>query len=128
MSITNVDMASQAASSTGKARSDESGAKVREVEPPIDAKGLRRRRVRGTEKVTALEQRQDGQFPGSFAGTARKETEIHIVPWYLRREYFLVGWTDACIWRAAVRLAYAPFPPGRGQRPPSNLTQFLKAL
>lgn len=46
----------------------------------------------------------DGSFDGSFAGTLRNRSEIYSTPWYRRRDYFLSGWTDASIWRAAVRL------------------------
>jgi len=46
---------------------------------------------------------QDGVFDGSFAGSARLTTEVYVRPWYERKEYFTEGWTDASIWRAAVR-------------------------
>lgn len=49
----------------------------------------------------------DGAFDGSFAGTARRRTEAYVLPWYLRRQYFTEGWTDASIWRAAVRLGFS---------------------
>lgn len=26
----------------------------------------------------------------------------HVVPWYMRRDYFLAGWMGPCMWRAAV--------------------------
>lgn len=41
-------------------------------------------------------------FDGSFAATARP-TETSPFPWYRRREYFLSGWLDIQIWKAAVR-------------------------
>jgi len=46
---------------------------------------------------------RDGHFDGSFAGSARLNTTIWARPWYRRKEYFTVGWTDPSIWRAAVR-------------------------
>jgi hypothetical protein len=44
----------------------------------------------------------DGAFQGSFAGTARDITVVYVRPWYRRRDYYLDGWRDAVIWRAAV--------------------------
>ncbi|KAK4157515.1 aquaporin-like protein [Chaetomidium leptoderma] len=44
----------------------------------------------------------DGAFEGSFAGTARDITVLHTRPWYRRQEYYLEGWSDPVIWRAAV--------------------------
>ncbi|KAK3897224.1 aquaporin-like protein [Staphylotrichum tortipilum] len=44
----------------------------------------------------------DGAFQGSFAGTARDITVVYVRPWYRRREYYLDGWKDAVIWRAAL--------------------------
>ncbi|CAN8103372.1 unnamed protein product [Discula destructiva] len=80
-----------------------SGEKAHEarLSTDIESQGLRSRRAVNDEKITTVEQWQDGQFPGFFAGTARKQTAIHAVPWYQRRECLLDGWTDACIWLAA---------------------------
>ncbi|KAJ9134660.1 Aquaporin-like protein [Pleurostoma richardsiae] len=50
---------------------------------------------------------RDGAFDGSFAGTARRKTQVYVRPWYRRRDYFTEGWTDASIWRAATVEAFA---------------------
>lgn len=50
----------------------------------------------------------DGAFEGSFAGTARDATLLHVQPWYRRREYYLEGWTDPVIWRSAVTTPELP--------------------
>lgn len=55
-----------------------------------------------TLSMAKLVKRDDGQFPGSFAGTLRTKKDCHLIPWYRRREYFTEGWLDASIWRAAV--------------------------
>ncbi|KAH6626783.1 aquaporin-like protein [Chaetomium sp. MPI-SDFR-AT-0129] len=47
-------------------------------------------------------QKIDGAFQGSFAGTGRDTTIVSSRPWYRRREYYLSGWTDRTIWRAAL--------------------------
>jgi hypothetical protein len=44
----------------------------------------------------------DGAFEGSFAGTARDIAIVRPQPWYYRREYYLDGWADPIIRRAAV--------------------------
>ncbi|KAH6841030.1 aquaporin-like protein [Chaetomium sp. MPI-CAGE-AT-0009] len=43
----------------------------------------------------------DGAFEGSFAGTARDIAVARSQPWYYRREYYLDGWADPVIRRAA---------------------------
>ncbi|KAF2429798.1 aquaporin-like protein [Tothia fuscella] len=40
------------------------------------------------------------KFGGSFAPGARPEERV--LPWYCRREYFVEGWDDPAIWRAAL--------------------------
>ena len=73
----------------------------------------------GKSGKAATAQSYDGAFEGSFAGTARMQEEVYILPWYRRREYFLGGWTDARIWRAAVRCHSLPI----RARPPDCLTR-----
>ena len=41
------------------------------------------------------------RFDGSFAPHARPE-QARVKPWYKDRDYFLSGWTDKSIWKAAV--------------------------
>jgi hypothetical protein len=56
----------------------------------------------------------DGNFAGSFGGTARKITHCFVDPWYQRPEYFTHGWTDSAIWRAAVSITSSIAPRKRG--------------
>ena len=44
----------------------------------------------------------NAEFDGSFAAAARPSTSKFEKPWYLDRGYFLKGWTDIRIWKAAV--------------------------
>ena len=48
----------------------------------------------------------DGAFEGSFAGTARDIAVIRPQPWYYRRQYYLDGWADPVIRRAAVSVIF----------------------
>ena len=54
------------------------------------------------EKPRVLNQR--GEFDGSFSGAVRRRSVVDCLPWSRRREYYLEGWTDPNIWRAAVSL------------------------
>lgn len=60
-----------------------------------------RRNVPDTEKGRKRPN-NDGDFDGSFAGTASHRTDAYVLPWYLRSQYFTDGLTDTSIWRAAV--------------------------
>jgi hypothetical protein len=52
-------------------------------------------------QVGSIAHRNDGSFEGSFAATSRRLDTASIIPYYRRRSYYLDGWTDGAIWRAA---------------------------
>ncbi|KAK7920158.1 hypothetical protein PG985_008180 [Apiospora marii] len=48
-------------------------------------------------------------FTGSFARNARPGIAVPIRPWYRRRSYFVDGWTEPYLWKAAIVEAVASF-------------------
>lgn len=69
----------------------------------------------------------DGAFEGSFAGTGRDIAIIRAQPWYYRREYYLDGWADPVIRRAAVSvvLSFCSWPVTNKKHLPRSLLSVL---